>query len=295
VSTWAPAGATQDVAGAVVLGVPRRAENFPLAFLCPPRVRRGRVALYAYCRLIDDIGDELAGDRLRALDLAEAELRLAAAGAATHPTFAALQPLFAGGMPVQPFLDLIEANRMDQRVASYADWDELDAYCALSAAPVGAMVLHLENAATPRTLELSALVCAGLQYANHWQDLREDALRGRCYVPASVLARHGVRVEDLAAGRAVPGLVPMLAECLDAARDRLRSGWPLAAALHGRLRAEIAGFAAHGAAACTAVECAGAGALQVRAAAGRRGRAAAALTALRAVAAPAPLPRTLRP
>jgi squalene synthase HpnC len=287
----------EELAGAVVagLGVPRRAENFPLAFLCPPAVRRGRMALYGFCRLVDDAGDEApARDRLAMLDACEREVRRAAAGGAMHPTFVALQPLFAAGMPLQPFLDLVEANRMDQRVSSYATWDDLDAYCALSAAPVGAMVLHLENAATPRALELSALVCAGLQYANHWQDLREDAACGRCYVPAEVLGRHGVAVSDLAAGVAGPGFVPMLAECVAAARARLRDGWPLAALLHGRLRVEIAGFAAHGAAACDAVARAGVGVLTARPSAGRRGRASAAAVAMRALLLPDARPRSLR-
>lgn len=284
-----------DAASVAGLGVARRAENFPLAFLCPPAVRSGRLAVYGYCRLVDDLGDEFAGDRLAALDAAEAQLHAAAYGAATHPVFVALQPVFAAGMPVQPFVKLLDANRQDQRVASYASWDELDAYCALSAAPVGEMVLRLEKAATPRRLELSALVCAGLQFANHWQDLREDAARGRCYVPVDVLARHGVGVDELARGVAGPRFAAMLAECLATARLRLREGWPLAADLHGRLRVEIAGFAAHGAAACDAVERAGAGVLQARPSAGRRGRATAVLTALRSVVAPRALPRSLRP
>lgn len=283
-----------DAASLARLGVPRRRENFPLAFLCPPAVRSARQAVYGYCRLVDDLGDEYAGDRLAALDAAEAEVRAAARGAATHPVFVALQPLFLSGMPLDPFLRLLNANRQDQRVGSYASWAELDAYCALSAAPVGEMVLRLEGLAGARRLALSAQVCAGLQLANHWQDLREDALRGRCYVPVEVLARHRVTVAALARGEAEAGFLPMLAECVGAARLRLREGWPLAASLHGRMRAEIAGFAAHGAAACDAVERAGTGVLAARASAGSRGRATAVLTALRALAVPAPLPRSLR-
>jgi len=283
-----------DAAAPARLGVPRRRENFPLAFLCPPPVRAARQALYGYCRLVDDLGDELAGDRLAALDAAEAEVRAAADGAATHPVFVALQPVFAAGMPVEPFLRLLDANRQDQRVTSYASWEEVDAYCALSAAPVGEMVLRLEGMATAPRLALSAQVCAGLQLANHWQDLREDAQRGRCYVPEAVLRRHGITLAALAGGVAEPGFLPMLSESLEAARARLRAGWPLAATLRGRLRVEIAGFAAHGAAACDAVERAGTSVLRTRASAGTRGRASATLTALRAWLAPAPLPRSLR-
>jgi phytoene/squalene synthetase len=108
------------------------------------------------------------------------------------------------------------------------------------------------------------------------------------------MQRHGVSASDLAAGVAPPGFAAMLDECLAAARLRLCQGWPLAASLHGRLRVEIAGFAAHGAAACDAVERAGEGVLLARPSAGARGRASAVFTALRSAVAPSPLPRSLQ-
>jgi phytoene/squalene synthetase len=252
------------------LGIARRRENFPLAWLCGPRLRARRLAVYGFCRLIDDLGDEYAGDRGAALDAAEAQLRAATQGAATHPVFVALQPLLGGG-------DMA-----------------LDPYCALSAAPVGEIVLRLEGAATASRLRLSASACAGLQLANHWQDLAEDARRRRCYVPRAVLERHGVEVAQLAAGTAAPCFGAMLAECLAAARERLAAGWPLAAQLgRRRLAAEVAGFVAHGAAACDAVEAAGPRLLGARPSAGTAGRAGAALTALRTLILPGPPPRSL--
>jgi squalene synthase HpnC len=277
------------------LGVARRRENFPLAWLCGPRLRARRLAVYGFCRLVDDLGDEYAGDRDAALDAAEAQLRAATRGAASHPVFAALQPLLHGGdMPADPFLRLIEANRVDQRVTAYNSWEEVDAYCALSAAPVGEMVLRLEGAATPERLRLSASACAGLQLANHWQDLGEDARRRRCYVPRAVLQRHAVEVAQLAAGTATPGFGAMLAECLAAARERLAEGWPLVAQLGWRrLSAEVAGFIAHGAAACDAVEAAGPRLLGARPSAGTAGRMGAALTALRTLIVPGPPPKSL--
>lgn len=277
------------------LGIARRRENFPLAWLCGPRLRARRIAVYRFCRLVDDIGDEYPGDRTSALDGCEAELRAAARGTAIHPVFAALQPLLREAMPLDPFLRLIEANRVDQRVAGYDSWEAVDGYCALSAAPVGEIVLRLEGAATDDRLRLSASTCAGLQLVNHWQDLAEDARRGRCYVPRTVLDRHGVSVPQLAAGVVSPGLAGMLAECLGAARGRLAAGWPLVGELgRRRLAAEVAGFVAHGAAACDAVAEAGAGLLRRRPSAGAAGRARAGLTALRALIAPGPPPRSLR-
>jgi phytoene/squalene synthetase len=157
------------------------------------------------------------------------------------------------------------------------------------------MVLRLEGAATTERLRLSASACAGLQLANHWQDLVEDARRGRCYAPRDLLERHGVGVAQLAAGVAAPGFRGMLAECLAAARDRLAAGWPLVAGLgRRRLAAEVAGFVAYGAAACDAVEAAGPALLRHRPSADAAGRAGAALTALRALLAPGPPPRSLR-
>jgi squalene synthase HpnC len=279
------------------VGIARRRENFPLAWLCGPRLRRERLAVYGFCRLVDDLGDEYRGDRASALDAAEAQLRAAARGAAAHPVFAALEPLLTGGrLRLDPFLRLIEANRADQRITGYDGWEGVDAYCALSAAPVGEIVLGLEGAATPERLRLSARACAGLQLANHWQDLAEDARRGRCYVPRELLRRHAVDVDALAAGRAGPGFVPLLAECLAAARRRLGEGWPLVVRLgRRRLAAEVAGFVAHGAATCDAVEAAGARLLTSRPSAGTRGRTGAALTALRSLLVPGPPPRSLVP
>lgn len=294
--TGAVTGAAPPLPGDGV-GIARRRENFPLAWLCGPRLRRERLAVYAFCRLVDDLGDEYRGDRGAALDAAEAQLHAAARGAASHPVFTALEPLLTGGrLPLDPFLHLVEANRTDQRVTGYDGWEDLDAYCALSAAPVGEIVLRLEAAATPDRLRLSAQACAGLQLANHWQDLAEDARRGRCYVPRELLRRHRVDVEALAAGRAQPGFAPLLAECLAEARHRLAAGWPLAARLGcRRLAAEVAGFVAHGAATCDAIEAAGPRLLAVRPSSGARRRAGAALTALRGALVGGPPPRSLVP
>lgn len=290
----AAAGAGAGVLDEPGLGLPRRAENFPLAWLCGPRLRRRRLAVYRFCRLVDDLGDEAHGDREAALDAAEAQLHAATRGEATHPVFAGLAPLLtAGVIGPDPFLRLIEANRWDQRVRRYGSWDELDAYCDLSAAPVGEMVLALSGMATPDRLRLATRACAGLQFANHWQDLAEDARRDRCYVPEPVLRRHGVSVGGLAGTAPGEGYAALLAECLGEARRRLREGWPLVATLRGWLRAEVAGFIACGAAACDAVETAGPDGLLRRASATKAARLGATGVALRAWGRPTPAPRSL--
>jgi squalene synthase HpnC len=290
VSTLAGTGAVPNQPG---LGVARRAENFPLAWLCGPRRRRQRLAVYAFCRLVDDLGDEYRGDVAAALDWAEGELRAAGRSKATHPTFVALTPLFAAGLPLAPFLRLIEANRLDQEKHEYRSWEELDAYCALSAAPVGEIVLRLEGIDDPRALALSASICAGLQFVNHWQDLAEDAARGRCYVPHPVLARHGIDREQLARRQGSPAIDGLVAECVREARLRLAAGWPLVGRVSGRLRLEVAGFVAHGGATAEAVARAGASGLRERPTASAHDRLLAVVAALRGLRRPDQPPRFL--
>src|SRR4051812_38794704 len=130
-------------------------ENFPVALRVLPRAhRRDLAAIYRYARMVDDLGDDAvtgagralptAADRLAALDAVEAELRaLYAGGPPRRPELAALVPLIRDrGVPVDPLLRLVEANRADQAVTRYATFDDLVGYCALSADPVGELVLY---------------------------------------------------------------------------------------------------------------------------------------------------------
>src|SRR3954451_12530493 len=115
-----------------------RGENFPIASLLFPRQLRPHLrAIYGYCRLVDILGDEAEGDRLAALDELEREVESCYTGTPTWPVLVALQPTISEFfLPREPFLRLIEANRIDQRVFEYATWDELREYCRHSAEPV---------------------------------------------------------------------------------------------------------------------------------------------------------------
>ena len=95
--------------------------NFPVAsHLLARDVRSSLMAIYGFARLTDDLGDEVDGDRLSHLDWLEAELDRAAVGSTTHPVLQQLTPLIRGlALSLEPFRDLIEANRMDQRVTRY--------------------------------------------------------------------------------------------------------------------------------------------------------------------------------
>ena len=233
-------------------------ENFPVALRVLPRpVREHLRAIYGYARLVDNLGDEYAGDRSAALDWVEAQLDDLFAGTPRHPVFRQLAPTVDRfGLTRTPFDQLLAANRLDQHKTRYADWDELLAYCELSANPVGRLVLAVFEAATPERAAASDAVCSGLQVLEHLQDLGEDARAGRVYLPADDMERFGVATEDLlapAAGAALSGLVAYEAE---RARTMLESGRGLVASLRGWSRLAIAGFAAGGLAGLDAIEAA---------------------------------------
>src|SRR6266542_862787 len=120
-------------------------ENFPVGSILFPRSLRPHVrALYCYARLVDELGDAYEGDRLAALDELEAEVELAFEGEPTWPVLRNVQPTVREfDLPREPFLRLIEANRIDQRVAEYETWDDVKHYCVHSANPVGRLVLGL--------------------------------------------------------------------------------------------------------------------------------------------------------
>jgi squalene synthase HpnC len=261
-----------------------RDENFPVAARAlSRRHRRHLEAVYGFARLADELGDELAGDRLRALDWLEHELDRAYAGQARHPLLRGLQAtLVECPLPRAPLVRLIDANRLDQRVARYETWEQLRSYCELSANPVGELVLCVFGLATPERVELSDRVCTALQLVEHLQDLGEDARRGRMYLPAEDLARFGCPPEQLArlvscadvsldlrgvpAGSSAQGgeYADSAARLRDAisfeterARGLLAGGVQLVRGIHGRPRLAVAAFVAGGRAALDRIERAG--------------------------------------
>jgi len=173
----------------------RHYENFAVASRLVRRgLRRDLARVYAYCRTTDDLGDE-HGDAARAhLDRWREEvLEVFAGGRAVHPVLVALHETIAHyALPPQPFLDLIQANLQDQDVSRYATWPDLRAYCMLSAAPVGRVVLRLFHIASPSAEALSDDVCIGLQLANFAQDVKIDALKGRTYLLQADLETGGI-------------------------------------------------------------------------------------------------------
>jgi len=236
-----------------------RGENFPVAsIVLPRRARRHLLAIYGFARLVDELGDSYSGDRDAALTWLEQELDRAFRGDATHPLMVRLQPtLRECSLARGPFARLIEANRVDQRVSRYATWEQLRAYCALSADPVGELVLAVFGRASEELVGLSDSVCTGLQLAEHLQDVAEDLAVDRIYLPLEDMERFGCAEADLRAVHAGPALRALIAFEVARARELLDVGADLGRALRGRERLAVAGFAGGGMAALAAIERAG--------------------------------------
>ena len=231
-------------------------ENFPVASrLLPAAEREHLLALYGFARLVDELGDTAEGDRLAALDWLEGELDAAYAGRPGHPLMVRLSATIAArSLPREPFVRLIEANRLDQRHDRYETWEQLRSYCALSADPVGELVLAVFGLATPERIELSDRICTALQLAEHCQDVAEDRRSGRIYIPQEDLLRFGCEERELAAANASPALRAVIAFEVARARELIREGLPLLGTMRGRPRLAVAAFAAGGTAALDAIE-----------------------------------------
>lgn len=234
-------------------------ENFPVASRVLPQEIRGHLlAVYGFARLVDELGDCAPGDRLAALDWLSEELERAYEGRATHPLMVRLTPTLSECvLPRGPFMRLIEANRLDQSRNRYATWAELRSYCALSADPVGELVLGIFGVATPARVELSDRICTALQLTEHCQDVAEDLRQDRVYLPLEDLERFDCGVEELHVATAGAALREVIAFEVARSRRLLDEGAPLIGELHGRARIAVAGFVAGGQAALDAIEEAG--------------------------------------
>lgn len=227
-------------------------ENFPVALtVLPRRIRADLVAAYRFARYVDDLGDEAAGDRVRLLEQVGSQVELLyAGGRPADPIVADLAPLMTrGGVPAGPWLRLVEANLVDQRVARYATFQDLLGYCALSANPVGEIVLHIFGCATADRIAFSDRVCTALQLLEHWQDVGEDYGRGRIYVPQCDLRRFKVAETLLDSPVATDELRALIAFETDRALAWLDAGAPLVSTLRGWPRLAISGYIAGGRAA----------------------------------------------
>ncbi len=180
-------------------------ENFSVAtWFLPKRLRPHFHSVYAYCRIADDLGDEVGDARqsLALLDEWERELDACYEGEPRHPVFVALrETVRACDVPKQPFADLLKAFRQDQAVLRHESFDDLLGYCRYSANPVGHLVLYLCGYRDEERQQLSDFTCTALQLANFWQDVSVDLAKGRIYLPLEDLRQFGVTEEQIAERR----------------------------------------------------------------------------------------------
>ncbi len=231
-------------------------ENFRVGSILFPRALRPHVrALYCYARLVDEIGDTYDGDRLTALDELEREVERMFDGEPAWPVLRNVQPTVREfALPREPFLRLIEANRIDQRVTSYESWAGLQEYCVHSADPCGRLVLGvLRRLDDTEVVAASDSVCTGLQLVNFLQDVPRDLELGRVYLPAEDRRRFG----DPALDRPSEELRALLRFEAERAATLLRAGDVLRARIGGRLGRAVGLFARGGLAALDALEDAG--------------------------------------
>jgi squalene synthase HpnC len=259
-------------------------ENFSVVtWFLPRQLHQHFYNVYAYCRISDDLGDEVgdAAQSLVLLDEWEAELNatymslvepplkeirqpLEALQAdfpardqvgPRHPVFIALRETIREfDIPRQPFADLLTAFRQDQTVGRYATFDDVLGYCRNSANPVGCLVLYLCGYRDAQRQKLSDYTCTALQLANFWQDVRVDYGKGRIYLPLEDFANFGVSDADLAQQQATPRFLAMMKFEVGRAREWFNLGLPLTKQVDRRLALDLELFSRGGLAILDAIE-----------------------------------------
>jgi len=259
-------------------------ENFHVAtWFLPKALRPHFHSIYAYCRISDDLGDEV-GDRsaaLALLDLWARELDACYEGRARHPVFVALaETIRARSIPKEPFADLLTAFRQDQTVTRYAAMHDVLGYCRYSANPVGRLVLYACGEESEENFKFSDATCSALQLANFWQDVRVDYAKGRVYLPQDEMRRFGVNDETIAQGVATPEFRALLRYEVDFARSLFEQGLALIGCVNRDLALDLDLFSRGGLEILRAIERRNYDVLSARPAISKRTKLALALRAL---------------
>lgn len=216
-------------------------ENFPVAsFILPKRLRQPISVIYAFARTADDFadeGDDDAETRLTKLQHYDDYLDAIARGdSIDNPIFIALADVIEKHhLPLDLFHDLLTAFRLDVSKTRFADINEVWDYCRYSANPVGRLLLHLMDAATPQNLAQSDAVCSALQLINFLQDIEQDFVENhRIYLPQAELKRFGVGEEHFRDKRSDAAFAELIQQQIAYARERMLFGKPLGRAVNGR-------------------------------------------------------------
>jgi squalene synthase HpnC len=225
-------------------------ENFSVAsWFLPERLRQHFFNVYSYCRISDDLGDEVgdAAASLQLLDQWETELNACYDGYPRHPVFVALaETVRKFEIPKHEFADLLTAFRQDQSITRYETFDDLLGYCRFSANPVGHLVLYLCGYRDSERQLLSDYTCTALQLANFWQDVSADFSKGRIYLPLEDLRRFGVSEAMIRDGDNSSAFCEMIKFEVERAREWFAQGMPLVARVDRTLATDIELFSRGG-------------------------------------------------
>ena len=222
-------------------GKGHRDENFPVASrLVAPAYRAPILAFYRFARAADDIADHAtasAADKLAGL----ADMRNGLTGEGAPEAMALAAAMAERDLDSAHASELLDAFEQDVRVNRYATWDDLIAYCRLSAMPVGRFVLDVhgeDHACWPA----SDALCSALQVINHLQDCGKDyRTLDRVYLPADLLAATGAAIDDLARPAATPALRAAITLAAERAQALLEQSAGFAAMIRDRrLASEVA-------------------------------------------------------
>ena len=179
----------------------RSGSSFYYAFLFLPPPRRAAItALYAFCREVDDVVDEVQDPGVAATKLAwwRKEAASAFAGHASHPVMQALMPLTAEfGIRADHLNAVIDGCQMDLEQSRYLDYPGLQRYCHLVAGVVGEVAASIFGRSTDQTLQYAHKLGLAMQLTNIIRDVGDDARRGRIYLPISELQQFDVKAHEL--------------------------------------------------------------------------------------------------
>lgn len=220
-------------------------ENFPVAsILLPKRLHRPVEIIYHFARQADDFADEgeMPNDeRLAKLDGFRAELnRIENDETPQTPLFRDIAEIVAEHrLPLQLFHDLLDAFSQDVVKKRYANFDEVLDYCRRSANPVGRLLLHLYDEATPQNLNYSDDICTALQLINFWQDIKKDYAIGRIYLPQDDMSQFGITEQHIAEGRTTAEWRELMSFEVERASVMMSRGAPLGSILRGRIGLEM--------------------------------------------------------
>ncbi len=259
-------------------------ENFSVVtWFLPKHLHQHFYNVYAYCRISDDLGDEVGNPQqsLALLDAWEAELnatymslvdpapqdirqdveKLQAEAPARnpitprHPVFIALRETIREfDIPRDPFANLLTAFRQDQTTTRYPTFEDVLGYCKNSANPVGHLVLYLCGYRDAERQQLSDYTCTALQLANFWQDVAVDYGKGRIYLPLESLTKFGVSESDIADRRATPQFLAMMKFEVARAREWFAKGLPLIGKVDKHLATDLDLFSRGGLEILNAIE-----------------------------------------